>query len=58
LDHIHLIGNHLKFTVEVRGKGTEFLEVQASVDEEKMNISVHGIEKKYGGYLLFKDNHQ
>jgi penicillin V acylase-like amidase (Ntn superfamily) len=58
LDHIHLIGNRLKFTVEAKGKGTEFLEVLASIDEEKMNITVHGIEENYGNYILIKDNQQ
>jgi len=58
LDHIHLIGNRLKFTVETKGKGTEFLEVQASIDEGKMNITVHGIEENYGNYILIKDNQQ
>jgi penicillin V acylase-like amidase (Ntn superfamily) len=54
LDHIHLIGNHLKFTFETNGKGNEFLEVLASIDEEKMNITVHGIEENYGSYLLIQ----
>jgi len=56
LDHIHSIGNNLKFTFDVNGKRNKLLEVQASVDDEKMKVSVYGIENYYGGYLLLKDN--
>jgi len=58
LDHIHLIGNNLKFTFDTNGKRNKLLEVQASVDDEKMNVTVYGIENKYGNYLLLKDNQQ
>jgi hypothetical protein len=56
LDHIHSIGNKLKFTFDVNGKRNKLLEVQASVDDEKMKVSVYGIENYYGGYLLLKGN--
>jgi len=56
LDHIHLIGNNLKFTFDIGGKRNKLLEVQASVDDEKMNVNLYGIENYYGGYLLLKDN--
>jgi len=56
LDHIHLIGNQLKFTFDVGGKRNKLLEVQASIDDEKMNVSLYGIENYYGGYLLLKDD--
>ena len=58
LDHIHLIGNNLKFTFDVNGKRNKFLEVQASVNDEKMNVNLYGIEANYGNYLLSKDNQQ
>jgi hypothetical protein len=54
LDHIHLISNNLKFTFDVNGKRNKFLEVQASIDDEKMNVSLYGIENNYGKYLLLK----
>jgi len=57
-DHIHLIGNNLKFTFEINGKRNKFLEVQASIDDEKMNVTLYGIEDNYGNYLLWKDNEQ
>jgi len=56
LDHIHLMGNNLKFTFETNGKRNKFFEVQATVDNEKMNVTLNGIENNYGNYLLLKDN--
>jgi penicillin V acylase-like amidase (Ntn superfamily) len=56
LDHVHMIGNQLKFTFDVNGKRNKLFEVQASVDDEKMKISIYSIENYYGGYLLSKDN--
>ena len=56
LDRIHSIGNQLKFTFDVNGKRNKLLEFQASVDDEKMKVSVYSIENYYGGYLLLKDN--
>ncbi len=55
LDHIHLIGTKLKFTFDVNGKRNKFLEVQASIDEEKMNVNAYSIENYLGNYLLSKD---
>jgi hypothetical protein len=55
LDHVHLIGNNLKFTFETNGKRNKFLEIQASFDDEKMNVSLYGIEDYFGDYLLLKD---
>ena len=57
LDHIHLIGNNLKFTFDVNGKRNKFLEVQASIDDETMNVGLYGIEDYFGNYLLFRDGH-
>jgi len=56
LDHVHMIGNQLKFTFDLDGKRNKLFEVQASIDDVKMNISIYGIESYYGGYLLLKDN--
>jgi hypothetical protein len=56
LNHIHLIGNNLKFTFEIDGKRNKFLEVQAHVKENKMNVTLYGIEDTFGNYLLLKDN--
>jgi len=58
LDHVHLIGNNLKFTFETNGKRNKFLEIQASFDDEKMNVSLYGIEDYFGDYLLLKDSKQ
>jgi len=58
LDHIHLIGNNLKFTFETNELRNKFLEVQASIDDEKMKLDLYGIENYYGGYILSKDNEQ
>jgi hypothetical protein len=58
LDHVHLIGNNLKFTFETNGKRNKFLEVQASFDDEKMNVSLYGIEDYFGDYLLSKESEQ
>jgi hypothetical protein len=57
-DHIHLIGNNLKFTFNTNGKRNNFFEVQASIDYEKMNVSAYGIENYFGNYLLSKDDEQ
>jgi choloylglycine hydrolase len=51
-DHIQLIGNHLKFTYRTEKK--TFVEVQASIDDEKMNATLYGNRYIYGNYLLFK----
>jgi choloylglycine hydrolase len=56
LDHIHLIGNNLRFTFETNGKRNKFLEVQASIDDETMNVNLYGIERYFGNYLLFRDD--
>jgi hypothetical protein len=55
LDHIHLIGNNLKFTFETGSKRTQFLEIQASIDGGEMNIDLYGIEDYYGDDVLVKD---
>ena len=53
LDHIHLICNNLKFTFETNEKRNKFREVQASIDEETMNVNLYGIEDYFGNHLLF-----
>jgi penicillin V acylase-like amidase (Ntn superfamily) len=54
LDHIHLIGDNLRFTFETDGKRNKFLEVQAYIDDERMSIDLHGIEHNLGSDLLVK----
>jgi choloylglycine hydrolase len=56
LDHIHLIGHDLKFTFEIDGKRNKFLEVQAQVKENTMDITLSGIEDTFGHYLLVKES--
>jgi penicillin V acylase-like amidase (Ntn superfamily) len=58
LDHVHMIGNKIKFTFDVDGKRNKLLEVQASIDDEKMRLTVYSIENNYGNYLLVKDSQQ
>ncbi len=58
LDHIHLIGNNLRFTFETNGERNKFFEVQAYINKNKMNATLYGIEDNYGSYLLLKDNQQ
>ena len=58
LDHVHLIGNDLKFAFEVNGKRNKFLEVQAHLNENKMNVTLCSIENTFGDYLLLKDQHE
>jgi len=57
LDHIHLIGNNLRFTLETNGERNKFLEVQASIDDETMNVNLYGIFDYFGNYLLFRDDY-
>jgi hypothetical protein len=56
LDHIHLIGSDLKFTFAVNGKRNRFLEGQVHIDNDRMHVTLNGIENHYGNYLLLKDN--
>ena len=58
LDHIHLIGNDLRFTFETDGLRNKFLEVQGILDDERMNITLCGIEDDFGSHLLLKQNEQ
>ncbi|MFC1683331.1 hypothetical protein ACFL0G_03905 [Candidatus Zixiibacteriota bacterium] len=58
LDHVHLIGNDLKFAFEVNGKRNKFLEVQAHLNENKMNVTLCSIENTFGDYLLLKDQQE
>jgi len=56
LDHIHLIGSNLEFTFETDGKRNKFLEVQAYIHNNKMDVNLYGIEDYYGNDILSKDN--
>jgi penicillin V acylase-like amidase (Ntn superfamily) len=56
LDHIHLIGNNLRFTFETNGERNKFLEVQASIDDETMNVNLYGIFDYFGNFLLLRDD--
>ena len=51
-EHIQLIGNNLKCTYRTEDK--RFIEVQASIDDEKMNVTLCGNRYTYGNYLLYK----
>ena len=51
-EHIQLIDRSLKFTFIT--KRETFIEVQASIDDEKMNVTLNGNRSNYGNYLLFK----
>jgi len=53
-EHIQLIGNNMKFTYRTKKK--TFIEVQASIDDEKMNVTLYGNRYIYGNYLLSKSN--
>jgi len=53
-EHIQLIGNNLIFTYRTKKK--TFIEVQASIDDEKMNVTLYGNRNIYGNYLLSKSN--
>jgi len=58
LDHIHLMGRDLNFTFETNGQRNKFLEVQAYINNNRMNVTLYGIEENFGSYLLFKgDQH-
>ena len=56
LDHVHLMGSILSFTLETNGQSNKFLEVKAYINNDKMTITLSGIEDNYGNYLLLKDN--
>ena len=58
LDHIHLIDKDLRFTFQTGSNRNHFLEVQASIDDGKMNIDLYGIEDYYGNDVLMKIGHQ
>jgi choloylglycine hydrolase len=51
INNIHLIANKLKFTC--RSKNI-FLKATASIDGDKMNVNLYGIEDNDGNYTLFK----
>ncbi len=57
LDHIHLIGNNLRFTFEANTQRNKFLEAQASIDGETMNVKLYGIEQYFGNFPLLRDDH-
>ena len=52
-EHIHLIENNLNFTYKMEKK--TFIEGQASIEGEKMNVTLFGNRRVYGNYLLYKE---
>jgi penicillin V acylase-like amidase (Ntn superfamily) len=52
IEHIHLIDHDLKFTF--RKENNVFVEVQASIEGEKMNATLYGDRRLLGSYLLFR----
>jgi hypothetical protein len=56
LDHIHLIGDDLKFTVETDGQRNKFLEARVDIRDDEMHMKIYGIEDYYGDEILFRVN--
>ncbi|KPL07289.1 hypothetical protein AMJ86_04830 [bacterium SM23_57] len=56
IEHIHLIGNNLKFTFETSWKRNKFFEIEARINNNEKTATLYGIEDNFGSYLLFKDN--
>lgn len=52
-NHIKMIGNNLSFTFRTHDK--MLIEIQATIDNQKMNIAMYGIEDNYGSFILFKE---
>ena len=52
-EHIQLIGNNLKFTFKT--KGNTLIEIQALIENDKMNVSMYGIEEDYGDFMFYKN---
>lgn len=58
LDHIRLIGDDLMFTFETDGRRNKFLEIRGILDDDRMNITLCGIEDNFGTDLLVRQNVQ
>jgi choloylglycine hydrolase len=58
LDHISLIGRKLRCTFQVDGQRNSFLELQASIGDEEVNLSLYGMEDYFGNYLLSKSDQE
>ena len=52
IDNLSLIGNNLKFTCK---SNYLFIEAIASIDKDKMNVNLYGIENNYGSYTLTRE---
>ena len=52
IDNLSLIGNNLKFTCKSKYL---FIEAIASIDGNKMNVNLYGIENNYGSYTLTRE---
>jgi choloylglycine hydrolase len=56
LDHIHLIGNDLRFTFETDGERNKFLEIQGTIQNEGMNVTLLSKEDNYGSDVLIRES--
>jgi hypothetical protein len=52
IDHLHMVGTHIRFTY--RTKGRAMIEVDAIIQDDQMKANFSGIEDPLGSYLLIR----
>jgi|GEM_PF-305947 len=55
LDHLHMIGNDIRFTFETDGKRNKFLEIHGHINGDEMEVSLLGKEDYFGDDVLHRE---